>query len=88
MVMARGWESKDIESQREQAADRAARGPAESDAERAWRLELESLELTRRRIQADLEAAAHARRKEQLTLALSHLEDRIRRHREASSVKS
>lgn len=74
--MARGWESKDVESQRDLAADRESHRPADP-VRQARELQLASLELSRRRVQADLAAATHPRRREQLELALRHLEEQI-----------
>jgi len=77
--MSRGWESKDVESQMEEAAaERAAahRIPLTPDQIRL-RTERESLELSRTRILKDLEAATHPRRREQLEAALQHLNRKL-----------
>jgi hypothetical protein len=77
--MSRGWESKSVESQMEEAALRRAapkRTPPTAEQVRI-RAERESLELSRKRVLADLEAATHPRRREQLESALRHLEDKI-----------
>jgi hypothetical protein len=73
--MARGWESKSIESQIEEAAGRKeqARRISELDAER------DSLMLTRKRVVHDLEAATHPRYRAQLEAALAHLDAQIAR---------
>jgi hypothetical protein len=77
--MSRGWESKSVESQMEEAALRRAapkQTPLTADEIRL-RAERESLELSRKRVLGDLEAATHPRRREQLQSALRHLEDKI-----------
>jgi hypothetical protein len=77
--MSRGWESKDVESQMEEAA--AQRGaahqtPLTPDQIRI-RTERESLELSRTRVLKDLESATHPRRREQLEAALQHLNRKL-----------
>ena len=73
--MARGWESKDVESQVERAETerraRAARRVAADDTRR------ESLLLTRVRVQRDLDAAKHPRHREQVAAALRHLDEQL-----------
>ena len=77
--MARGWESKSIESQIEsaearRAASHAAMGdPAEAERKR----QRESLLLQRTRILRDLEQARHPRHKEMLEAALKHLDQKL-----------
>lgn len=73
--MARGWESKSVESQigeREARLEKEARPPA-TTAER----ERESLNLTRKRVLRDLWDAKHPRHREQLLAALKHLDDKL-----------
>ncbi len=71
--MARGWESKDIESQQE--LREAEKGPArEMSAREQERL---SLELSRKRVAADLERAKHPRHRQQIEEALAHLDARL-----------
>jgi len=77
--MSRGWESKDVESQMEEAAaQRAAahRKPLSPDQIRV-RTERESLELSRTRVLKDLESATHPRRRQQLEAALQHLNQKL-----------
>jgi len=77
--MSRGWESKDVESQMEEAASRRAAAhqtPLSSDQIRT-RTERESLELSRTRVLKDLESATHPRRREQLEAALHHLNQKL-----------
>ncbi|HEX5475997.1 MAG TPA: hypothetical protein VFX12_15160 [Vicinamibacterales bacterium] len=71
--MARGWESKSIEAQQEEAARERTRAPALSATERARLERRRSLELTRARAAADLaraRAPAHRRMLEQAIAAL------------------
>jgi hypothetical protein len=77
--MSRGWESKDVESQQEEAAARkAAARTVPPDPERL-RIEAErkSLELSRTRVMKDLEATTNFRRQEQLRAALKHLDQKL-----------
>jgi hypothetical protein len=78
--MARGWESKSVESQMEAAEARqaAARKVTQSEEEIRQRRERESLELSRKRVLQDLAAATHPRHRQQLEAALAHLDSRLR----------
>jgi hypothetical protein len=79
--MARGWESKSVESQIESAAEirRAAADSARLTAEQVTReREREGLELSRRRVLHDLEVATNVRYREQLEAALSHLDQKLK----------
>jgi hypothetical protein len=74
--MARGWESKSVESQIESKED--ARNVAvlsEEDRERA--AQRQSLLLTRTRVMHDLENATHERYREMLRQALAHLDAKL-----------
>jgi hypothetical protein len=77
--MARGWESKSVESQMEAAESRAS-GVARAKTEEQIRLEREreSLELSRRRVLHDIESATHPRYRQQLEAALAHLDQRLK----------
>jgi hypothetical protein len=77
--MSRGWESKSVESQMEEAAARRAapRKAPQMPEQIRVQSERESLELSRKRVLADLETASHPRRREQLESALRHLEQKI-----------
>jgi hypothetical protein len=77
--MSRGWESKDVESQQEEAASRraAARQTPLSAEQIRLQTERKSLELSRTRVLKDLEAATHPRRREQLEAALLHLDRKL-----------
>ena len=73
--MARGWESKDIESQQElrEEARQPVRMITAQDQER------HSLELTRKRVANDLDRATHPRHRQQIEGALAHLDAQIAR---------
>jgi hypothetical protein len=77
--MARGWESKSVESQIESAESRRAATHKESinlrEAERIKKRE--SLLLSRTRVVHDLESAHNPRYREILTAALKHLDDKL-----------
>jgi len=78
--MARGWESKDIESQVASKENMAAPGKAprtmdqlQKDRERA------NIELSRKHILNDLETATHPNHKKTLEAALAHLDEQLNR---------
>lgn len=79
-LMARGWESKAIESQqadREAAAAAKARGPVSAgDAARAARRQTCEMALARAR--ADLAIATHAAHRRMLEAAIAALTDQLR----------
>jgi len=78
--MARGWESKSVESQMDSAAERSVRKENPKTAEQIDReRKRESLQLTRVRVVHDLESAQHERHKDQLRAALAHLDAEIQR---------
>ena len=77
--MSRGWESKDVESQQEAAAARRAAAKAAQPDPETLRKETErrSIELSRTRVQKDLENTTNFRRQEQLRAALKHLDQKL-----------
>jgi hypothetical protein len=77
--MSRGWESKDVESQMEEAAARRAAAHQTPPTAEQIRLQSErqSLELSRTRVLRDLETATNPRRREQLEAALQHLDRKL-----------
>ena len=78
--MARGWESKAVEEQRENAAEIHPRKSrlASSPEERERMRKREELRLARKRIAADLASARHSRHRELLERTLADLDERIR----------
>jgi hypothetical protein len=77
--MARGWESKSVESQIEAAEDRAALAKlTKLSAEESERKhQRESLLLSRTRVLRDLETSKNPRSRASLEAALKHLDDKI-----------
>ncbi|HEY0140486.1 MAG TPA: hypothetical protein VGF48_06290 [Thermoanaerobaculia bacterium] len=80
--MARGWESKSVESQMEDRQEpswaREAR-PSRDDLEQ--RAKRESLEMSRRRVERELEGARSDTHRIALEHALRHLDDELGRLR-------
>lgn len=77
--MARGWESKAVESQIEAAEARnSQRKIAQATAEQVrLEKERESIELSRTRVLQDLAAAANPKYRELLKRSLQHLDDKL-----------
>jgi hypothetical protein len=79
--MARGWESKAVEDQINEAEERARRKQAAEDEispeERARRERLDSLQLSRARTLSQLEQATRAAHREMLQRTLRALEAEI-----------
>ncbi len=77
--MARGWESKSVESQIESAASRrpAPRGVTMNALEAERNRKRESLLLSRTRVVHDLNTAHNPRYREILQAALKHLDDKL-----------
>lgn len=76
--MARGWESKDVESQVAAVEDRPSKasGPDPADKVRQQQLR-KDLELSRTRILHDLETATHPNHRKSLEAALAHLDQKL-----------
>lgn len=64
--MARGWESKAVESQQEDAVHRPGTAAPLSDEARARLLQQRTLELALARTQAELRVACHAAHRDML----------------------
>ena len=75
--MARGWESKSVESQIESADKSVDQGAPLSPEERQRRQKLASLELSRRRVQQEIETTRSEVRRASLEHALSFLNQEI-----------
>ena len=75
--MARGWESKNIESQQEEAERQQSRGPALTPEEQARRARRSQLELARTRAAADLERATAPAHRTMLEQAIKALDRQI-----------
>ena len=76
--MARGWESKSVEAQMEEAESAASSKPRLSPEQLERKQKRESLELTKKKLQADLERAGNERHREMLARALADLEAQLK----------
>jgi hypothetical protein len=76
--MARGWESKSVEEQQAAMAERGktVRRPV-SPAQQMQNRKREGLELSRRRLETQLEAASHARHREMLLEAITEIDRQL-----------
>lgn len=77
--MARGWESKSVESQIEDAASQASRGELLTPEQRELRRRRQDLELSRRRVVQEIAATRSAARRTALEQALAFLDEQIGR---------
>ncbi len=75
--MARGWESKSVESQQEAATDRQAPAEASDPAVRQRLAERQTLSLARLKALADLQHACAPAHRAMLEQALADLDQRI-----------
>ena len=77
--MARGWESKDVESQVESAS--VGKGTSEKGLKTPEQIRREQdrkqLQLSRTRIMNDLQSATHPNHRKSLEAALAHLDQKI-----------
>ncbi len=77
--MARGWESKSVESQIEDRAASRERGDARTRDERERESKRHSIEMSRQRITRELETARSDAHRTALQNALSHLDAELRK---------
>ena len=77
--MARGWESKDVESQVEttQAPQQKAQSGVKSAEQVHREQQRKDLQLSRTRIMNDLASATHPNHRKSLEAALAHLDKKI-----------
>ena len=77
--MARGWESKSVESQIDDASRNPLLTPATpfTEVERQQQLHVNNLILSRTRIQAEMQTASNSRFREQLARELAYLDAKI-----------
>ena len=76
--MARGWESKDVESQLASKETMAAPGKAKKGPEEiAKDRQRANIELSRKHILHDLETATHPNHRKSLEAALAHLDQQL-----------
>lgn len=76
--MARGWESKSIEAQQEQASRKRDVRPPLTEAERKQREQRRTLELARTRTADDLARATAPSHRHMLEQALGALDEQLR----------
>ncbi|HUI74305.1 MAG TPA: hypothetical protein VLX32_05135 [Candidatus Acidoferrum sp.] len=77
--MARGWESKDVEAQTEEAQELKA--PSDKTTKSVDQMQKDrdkqGLELSRKRILNELEVATHPNHRKSLEAALAHLDQKL-----------
>ena len=76
--MARGWESKSVESQQEEALAEGSRERTSSPEEIDRRKKIETLQLTLAKLEADHQRSNHQRHREMLRRAMDDLNLQIR----------
>jgi hypothetical protein len=76
--MARGWESKSVEQQQEEAAAAKTRGTPLSAEQAAAQKRRQGLLLSRQRVLQQLEAAANPRHRQMLEAALADLDAQLK----------
>lgn len=76
--MARGWESKDVESQQEAAERRNAAGPPPDPVQQERKRQRDLLLLDRTRLGGEIQRCRHPRRRGQLEAALGDVERRLK----------
>jgi hypothetical protein len=77
--MARGWESKSVEAQMEEAESSSIAKPRLSAEEVETRQKLETLNLAKKKLQSDLQRATSERHRQMLTKSLEEIENQLRR---------
>jgi hypothetical protein len=75
--MARGWESKSVEAQQDEASMRRRTGPPIAPEEAKRRAQLTTLTLARARAEADLEVATADAHRSMLQKAIADLDQQI-----------
>jgi len=85
--MARGWESKSVESQQDDAASRGSSAPPISPEEAARRGERATLMLARSRAMSDLQQACAAAHRAMLEQAIADLDARLARLDASATVR-
>ena len=76
--MARGWESKSVEQQQEEMAERRkAAGPVVSPEQRERERKRQGLLLSRQRLRQQLEVAQNPRHQQMLRQAFAELEKQL-----------
>lgn len=75
--MARGWESKSVEQQQDEAASKKEHGELLTPEQIRERQRREGLELSRHRILQQLQVACNPRHRQMLEAALAELEKKL-----------
>lgn len=75
--MARGWESKSVEAQMEEAAISSTTKPRLSPEQIEVRQKRETLILTKKKLEADLERSSNPRHQEMLKRAIAEVEKQL-----------
>ena len=75
--MARGWESKSVEAQQDDAANRGPQKPAVSPGDAAKKAQRATLMLARTRAMADLQMACAKAHRAMLEQAIADLDRRL-----------
>ena len=75
--MARGWESKAVEAQQQEASQRLPKGPAPSPKDLATRERRRTLELTRTRLMNDLSRASAPAHRQMLESSIAELDRQL-----------
>jgi hypothetical protein len=78
-AMARGWESKSVEQQQEEASSNAPKGPRLTPEEIVQQQQRRGLELSRNRVAQQLETATNPRYRQMLEVALKELNAQLAR---------
>ena len=76
--MARGWESKSVEQQQDEAASKEERHELLTPEQIADRQRRQGLDLSRQRILQQLQVARNPRHRQMLQRALAELEEKLR----------
>ena len=75
--MARGWESKSVEAQMEEAVVSSTPKPRLSPQEVEAKQKRETLTLTKKKLEGDLERSANQRHQEMLKRAIEEVEKQL-----------
>jgi hypothetical protein len=76
--MARGWESKSVEQQQEEAVSKKEGGEVLTPEQIAERQQRQGLELSRQRILQQLQVACNPRHRQMLEAALAELDKQLK----------
>lgn len=75
--MARGWESKSVEQQQDEAAEKKEHGQLLTPEQIAEKQRRQGLELSRQRILQQLQVACSPRHRQMLEAALKDIDQRL-----------